>query len=154
MKGVVKLASFFDQELKSGLKDLVITYANNRYELFGRYRIDAANGEVTVLDSRSKERLAFSSLKNAVVYCTLSAGGKYAESRRLQAIDLKLLSLQIDIQVHRNLVRSAESDEAKFIYVNKLREDSYKKRLLTEEINSYINSSKVILEAKLSRNFN
>ena len=154
MKNVGKLISFIDTELKSNMKDLVIAYDKNRYELFGKYRIDSSTTLTKVIDVTSMECNEFSSLKNAVVYCTLTDAGKYAESRRLQFIDLKLSSLQTDIQIHRKILKTSNDAESRCIYTTKLQEDSYKRKLLIEEINTYINSSKMILAAKLNRNFN
>lgn len=154
MKSVSKLATFFDQEIKSGLKDLIITYSNNRYELFGRYRIDIVDGVFKVIDIKHRDKSEFASLKYAVMYCTLANAGKYKESRRLHMLDLKLSSLQVDMAVHKKMIKSASDSEQKCIYTTKLQEDAYQKKLLMVEVNTYINSSKRILESKLHRNFN
>ena len=154
MKSVGKLANFFEQELKTNLKDLIIPYPNNRYELFGRFRIESKDQLFVITDSKTKQSIRLSSLKNAVLYCTLASVGKHMESRRIENLDLKLMSLQVDMAIHKKMLKSAVDDDAKFIYINKLQEAAYRKKILNAEVTGYINSSKRILEFKLSQNFN
>ena len=54
------------------------------------------------------------------------------------------MSLQVDMAIHKKMLKSAVDDDAKFIYINKLQEAAYRKKILNAEVTGYINSSKQI----------
>lgn len=146
---VSKLAKFFDQEIAIA-KKLLIVSNNGVYELFGRFRIEPIDSYFIVIDTSTKERVEFSTLKYAVVWCVLIEGRKFTESRRLEKLDLKLSSLHIDIQANRKILKTSTNAYTKIIHATKLQEDSYKRRNVIREIESFINSSKMLQDKKFS----
>lgn len=153
---VSKLARFFDQELEEAKKFLIVSN-NGVYELFGRFKIEPKKTYFLVTDFKTKETVEFSSLKYAVAWCILLDGEKHVDSRRLHTLDLKLCSLYTDIAVHRKMLKSANDSDAKLLYKIKLQEDSFKKKTVIKEIDTYINNSKTLqgkkFTVKKERNF-
>lgn len=140
MTVVAKLNKFFDIELRSDIKDILITCdKNGRYSLFGEYTIIPNNGYFDVRSQNVREN--FSTIKNAIAYVTLHHAGKYFEAKRMCYLDLSLCSINVDIEVHRNLLKKKIDDNSKLIYTIKIQEDTIKKRNIIKEIQSYINSS-------------
>lgn len=143
MTVVTKLNKFFEEELQSELRDILITKdANGTYSLFGKYSISPSNGYFKV---RSKNLyVEFSTLKNAFAYVTLHNDQKYREANRIQRLDLRLCSVNVELQVHRNILKNTDN---KLLYMIKIQEETIKKRRIVEEIKSYINSS-IRIQAK------
>jgi hypothetical protein len=146
---ISKLAKFFDQELEDAKKILIVSN-NGVYELFGRFMIEPKKSYFLVTDFKTKEAVEFSSLKYAMAWCILLDSNKYVDSRRLHSLDLKLCSLYTDIAVHRKLLKAANDSDAKLLYKIKLQEDSFKRRTVIKEIDTYINNSKTLQGRKFN----
>jgi hypothetical protein len=144
-----KLAKFFDSELKDMMRVMIISGPTG-YELFGRFKIEANDPHYRVSDIQTNEKIELSSLKHAVAWCILSDSGKYHQSRRLHLLDLKLSSLDTDTMIHRKKLKSANTEYDKLLYRIKLQEDFYKKRLVIDEIETYLNNSKILHNAKMN----
>lgn len=144
-----KLAKFFDSELKDIMKVVIISGPTG-YELFGRFKIEINNSYYYVLDIQTNEKIELSSLKHAVAWCILSDSGKYRQSRRLHLLDLKLSSLNVDTMIHRKKFKSANTDYDRLLYKIKLQEDFHKRRLVIDEIGTYLNNSKILHNAKVN----
>lgn len=142
-----KLAKFFDRQI-SDVKNILIVSTQGTYDLFGRFRIENKNLYFLVTDTKTKNTVDFSSLKNAVAWCVLEDEGRYRDSRRLQTLDLKLCSLQTDIEVHRRMIKVSSDSDSKLLYILKLQEDSYKRKIVIQEIETFINTSKTIQAKK------
>mgnify|MGYP001809785450 CR=1 FL=1 len=150
MRTEIKLNQFFEDELKSDLKEVLITKdQTGRYSLFGKYTVvPTKQGWFKVF---SKDiSVEFETIRNAVAWCTLHHAGKMREAKRVQALDLQLASVYTDLLVHRQMLRKHLGRDSRWIYVTKLQEDTRKRKQILNEIKSYINSSKMIQ----NRNFN
>jgi hypothetical protein len=145
---VHKIAKFFDTELTEAMRILIVASPAG-YELFGRFRIESKNTSFYVSDIRCGEKIELSSLKHAVAWCVLADGGKYHQSRRLHILDLKLNSLTIDSAIHRKMLKASITDSDRLLYKIKLQEDYYRKKLVLEEISTYINNSKTLHTVKM-----
>jgi hypothetical protein len=144
----IKLAKFVNEELQTNLKESLITKDSfGQYYLFGEYAIIRSKKYYTV--SCSDKTLLFSSLKTATAWCVLDHAKKYFDANRVEALDLKLCSIAVDIAVHKNMIRNAQKDSEKIISIIKLQEDNYKRKTILNELEVYINSSKKIQD----RNF-
>jgi hypothetical protein len=144
-----KLAKFFDKEIKDVSKMLIVAGPTG-YELFGRFKIEPNDSYFFVSDIQYNEKVELSSLKNAVAWCILADCGKYHQSRRLHFLDLKLISLATDTSMHRKKLKSANTDYDKLLYKIKLQEDYYKRKVVINEIDSYIKNSKNLHEVKMT----
>lgn len=144
-----KLAKFFDTELRDAKKLLIVTMPNG-YELFGRFKIEVQGANFHVLDVRYNEQVKLSSLKYAVAWCILADDGKYNQSRRLHFLDLKLTSLNLDTMIHRKKLRTANTDSERILYKIKLQEDFYRKKMIVNEIETYLQNSKSLHNVKMN----
>ncbi len=153
MSTVGSLIKLFDSELNSSLKEVLVTRnKRGQYTLFNRYLVSPINtGLFGVIDSVTKETLEFSALKHAITWCTLHNSKQWVDARRLQSLDLKLSSINVDIAVHRRILKQSTEHGAKIIFLTKLQEDSYKRRQTIAEITALINSSKRIQDINFSR---
>lgn len=141
-----KLEKFFSEEINQ-LKDIIVLQNedNDSYLLFGRYQIHKnTNGyfevSITTTDSSSE----FNSLKNAVSWCTFDHAKKYREANRIKDLDLRLCSMEIDLAIHKRMAKTAKTTDSKLLYIIKLQEDNLKKKMMLKELNSYINTSKML----------
>ena len=152
MTNITKLAQFFDNELKSDVKNVIITCDRSGvYELFGKYVINQDSLGFKVRGITTGSTLySFSTLKNAVTWCTLQNEGRMSDAGRLYYLDSKICSIEFDIVVHKKMLESA-SEQNRLIYRIKLQEDTYKRRAVLKEINSYINSSKRLQDVRFSK---
>lgn len=155
---VKKLAAFFEETLSDKIKDIIVASGPNAYELYGRFRIHAPDYYTYIVyDNLTRESKEFSALRYAASWCTLVNANKHVESRRLCSLDLKLCSILVDMSIHRKKLKSASKIEARILYSNKLQEDSYKKKIVLQEIQTFINSSKTLqarkFTARNTRNF-
>jgi hypothetical protein len=152
MKNVVKLAKFFDKELSSNIRDVLVTkYQSGEYGLYGKYLVKPTTTgwyKVTVLKNHDVHE--FTSLKNAVTWCTLDNASMVSQAARLYRLDLKLSSLQVDMLVHNRKYRSADNPNAKVIYATKIQEDVFQKREVVNEINSFIHRSMLVQSKNFS----
>lgn len=138
---VSQLSKFFDDELKSNLKNVMITRDQNGvYTLFGKYSIvPNKNGYFKVRSFNLS--VEFATLKNALAFVTLHHAGKYREAGQIETLDLRLCSVNLDLAVHRNILKKKTDFDTRLTYIIKIQEDTLKKRRIIEEIKSYINSS-------------
>lgn len=150
MTNATKLAKFIDSGLNSDIKEILVTKESpNKYTFFGKYTIILnQRGFYSVISAKSMVLKEFSTLKTATAWCVFDHVGKYSEGQRLENLDLKLSSISTDIAVHKNMVRSTDNSDSKLIYVTKLQEDNHRRRVTLQEINFYINSSRVLQEQK------
>ena len=153
MNNAIKLAKFFEEELASSLGEVVLSKDKlGKYLLFGTYLVVPIHGGFyKVLSTKHGVPLEFSSLKNATSWCILHNAGNYHGANRIQTLDLKLCSTNIDLAIHKKLAKVASSAFNKEIYIVKLQEDAYKRRIILQEINNYINTSKKIQESNFRK---
>lgn len=146
----IKLAKFLDNELSSELQEVMFTTDNTgKYYLFGKYVIINVSRLCKVYCLKNEHKLEFLSLKNATAWCILDNAGKYQDARRVETLDLKLSSIDIDIAAHKNKIKSSQSHFISLISLTKLQQDNYKRRMIVSELSNYINNSKQIQD----RNF-
>ena len=150
MTTVAKLNEFFDEELSSGIRDVLITCDRyGRYTLFGEYSITPTKDGYYSVRGRNI-KIEFTTIKNAMAYITLIHAGKRRDAARVERLDLNLCSINVDLAVHRNILRNKVNPEDRLIYIIKIQENSIKRRRIVEEIKSYINSSIQIQEHKFN----
>lgn len=150
MKSVAKLSKFFDKAMRADAKHLLITFADGEYNVFGRFSIKSAGTEYIVDDIVIKQTVVFSTLKNALSWCTLTDCKKYKHSDRLSALELKLLSLELDIAIHKKKLKTTTQDD-RTVCLTKLQEDTYRKKMVLAEIEELIKQSKRLQEDRFHK---
>lgn len=149
--GAYKLADFFSETLADNIKDILIIANNGVYELFGRYRIKRYANSYNVVDVFTRRHMAFSSLKSSVAWCTFDSSGKYICSRRLHYLDLKLSSLDIDIQIHKDRIKNTNVPMKKQLHLVRLQKDIDTRRSVVIEIEKIINTSKELQSERFGK---
>jgi hypothetical protein len=149
MRTVSKLANFFDKAIKVDARQALITGSNGEYTVYGRYYIKPVSNEFLVYDINTKENITLSSLKHAMTWCTLIDCKQHVQAKRLTVLDLKLISIKLDMAIHKKLVKS--SSENRLLYTIKLQEDSYRKKTVLSEITNLINKSKILQEHRFQK---
>lgn len=140
-----KLANFVNVELSSDIQEVIFTTDNSgKYYLFGKYAIIKHKSFYKVCSLHSDNSLIFSSLKNATAWCVFNNAGKHVDARRIESLDLKLCSIDVDIAVHKNKIKNSTSDYITLISITKLQQDNYKRRLILSELTHYIDNCKRI----------
>lgn len=148
----VKFEQFVKRELTDELKSVIVYQENGVYELFGKYIITSTkDGYYKVTMKPFAGEHLFVTIRNAVSWCTFDSARKYYEARRIKELDLRLASIDFDIDIHKRMVKKNGNTEDKWIYIIKLQEDTLKKKLMLTEINSYINTSKTLQAHRFSQ---
>lgn len=144
---ISKIENFFKQEMTPELKDVTVVSQNGEYELFGKYRISMnRQGYYTAIHKQFSEYFGkFSFLKNAVAWCIFHNLNKRYEADTIIKLDRNLSSIEVSIEVHKKLSNNFQLDnEMRWTQLVKLQEDIRKKKELTKQLKSLINSSKRI----------
>jgi hypothetical protein len=140
-----KLENFFYNEMTSDLRKVLFTRDNaGKYYLFNKYIISPEKNYYKVSWLGEKQILIFSHLKTATAWCVLHNVEKYGAAARLLNLELRLFSIDTDIAVHKNKIRTAKTDFVALISMTKLQEDIYKRRIILKELSGCINNSKNI----------
>jgi hypothetical protein len=139
-----KIERFIKKQLDNKKVNQVMMLLNpqGRYILFGKYIIDR-QGEVYQVSIENNDReFTFSSLKTAITWCSFNYRRKIPECKQIEAIDRKLLSLEVDVIQQTNILNNSKDDDKRLIYVTKIEEQLIKKKILTTQLNNFINLSK------------
>jgi hypothetical protein len=143
------------KELSSKINDLLIVReTDGSYFLFGKYKIVVDNlGNHNLLDLYDDSLIHnFLNLKNAVTYCVFDKNKKNSMLARIIELDALLGGLEVVIAQHEKLIKKSTDSGIKSIYLTKLYEEKLKKREMTKEINSYIQTSKYWQTKKYDEN--
>lgn len=148
-----KFEKFLQRELTEALTDvIVLADKDGSYELFGKYSIyPLKNGYFKVRVLETEKTHYFSKVRNAVTWCTFDHIQKSYEAKRIKELDSRLSSIEVDIAVHQRMASLTNDINNKWIYINKYKEDMLKKRMMVNELNSHINTSKTIQTQKFSK---
>jgi hypothetical protein len=93
------------------------------------------------MDNNDKER-TFSTLKTAVTWCVFNERRKTIECKKIEQIDFKLASLEVDILQKTKVLHNTKDENFKHVYFSKIEEDNIKKKILLKQLNRFINISK------------
>lgn len=153
MTNIDKLENFFKRELSGELKDLMfIAHQPGEYELFGKYILSKTPQGFFKAQSKTTDHAKeFSTMRNAVSWCIFENAKKYRESNRLADLDMRISSKEVDIAIHKRLLKIRQNSNERLLYAIKLEEDTIKKKLMVKELESYINTSKNIQTQKFDK---
>lgn len=146
-----RLAQIIEEGIRANSKVFITVSGKDRYELYGRFIVTPKSNKKSYLvrDTKTGEKQEFTTLKNAMAWCTLVNAKQGINIRRMQSLDLKLYSLSNDIANQRRMLKTATSPESKTIHIIKLQEASLKRKLILMELSEVIKTCKVLQE----RNF-
>ncbi len=122
---------------------IIFQDADGTYQLFNKYSINKiASGEFIVGSNTVTKYTTFYNLQNAVAWCIFDVRDKVREASRIAELDYKLSSVDIDILVHSKLFKKSKNTEEKLIYIAKLDDDKLKKKVITDELYTYMSDSR------------
>lgn len=136
--------------LVTQIKDIfIVEEYDGTYNLFGTYIIRPENGLYKVSIPRDPyfTEIDFSSLQYAVTWCVFEKSRKNKENKRVYELDRYIGALDVAIAQHSKLLKKRAIPD-KYIYIAKLAEDKYKKRLALKELSTYTALSKYIQTKK------
>jgi len=129
----------------------IIQGPDGSYFLFNQYSIRKINDCYIVEKDNIAGTKSFNVLKNAVSWCTFDKRNNIYESNRILDLDIRLASVDSEIQVHQKLVKKAKNLEEKLIYLAKLGEEKMERKQISEELAGYVNSSKIWQEKRFNK---
>lgn len=138
-----RIEKFVSQQLLQSLQDIVIYQENDgSYKLFNAYTISKnPQKEYVVTGNTANTNTKFYVLKNAVSWCIFDKRNKMYEARRITELDNKLVSVDVDINIHQNLFKKSKVTDDKLMYLAKLNEDRIKKKNIIRELEGYVTES-------------
>jgi hypothetical protein len=134
------------------LQDVVIFQdTDGTYNLFNKYHIRKKDvNNIVVSLNNGDDVNSFFSMKNAVCWCVLDKIGKYHLANRVIDLDMNLSSVEVHILIHSKLFKKAKKTEDKLIYLAKLNEDKFQKKVMAEELQKYITNSIIWQQKRFS----
>jgi len=132
-----------EAEMKKLSELAIIQGPDGSYYLFSKYSIRKNNGYYVVELDKIAGTKSFNVLKNAVAWCTYDKRNSIYESKRIYDLDNKLSSIDAAILVHQRLAKKSKKLEEKLIYLAKLGEEKLEKKQILEELDGYVETSKI-----------
>ena len=132
-----------EAEMKKLSELSIIQGPDGSYYLFSKYSIRKNNGYYIVELDKIAGTKSFNVLKNAVSWCTFDKRNNIYESNRILELDNKLASIDAAILVHQRLAKKAKKLEEKLIYLAKLGEEKMEKKQILDELDSYVETSRI-----------
>ncbi len=143
-----RVAEFFDKIMDKNIEDVIVSKKDNGYVLFGRFYVSQQKPNwYEVIDVTFNEVVEFSTLKYAIAWASLVNCKQHHLARRLAKLDLKLNSLNLDLQATKHLYRIHEEKE---IYWLKFHDTNYNRKLAQHEINELVHIAKTKQNHKFS----
>lgn len=137
------LTRMLDNQNFSKLTDTVIFQNPDKsVELFGKYKIILVNSMYVATKMHTFTEIAFYSLKNAVTWATLDRRNRVIDAKKVIELDLLLLGTSENLRIHRHLAKNAKTLESTALFATKVTEDEFKKKLILEELEEFINNSR------------
>jgi len=119
---------------------MLLPVDSDKYILFGKYIISKVDNYYSVKNDSIEK--TFNTLKTAITWCVFKEKNKTVECRKIEELDFKLSSLEIDLTQKRKILNNMTDENFKTVYIIKIEEDNIKKSFLLKQLNRFINISK------------
>lgn len=130
---------------------IVFEDGKDSYQLYNEYSIKKTNGRFVMSKFHTFDTVSFSTLRNAVIYTSLDKRNKIADANRVIELDRLQEGANSCIELHQMLAKKAKNLDQHTIYLTKLNEDTLKKTVIDEELNSFAIKSKQWQEQKFAQ---
>ena len=130
-------------ELQSLSSISVFQDKTGTYHLFNKYTINKVNDSYAVELHLVADKKSFYALKTAVAWCTFDKQNKIVDCNRIYDLDKRLSSIDSAIAIQQRLVKNAKDVDYKMIHLAKLGEEKMKRKLASDELDSYVQQSKI-----------
>lgn len=152
-KIINRVTQFLSKELFHKMSDIAIfKNMDGSYELFNKYVINEENDSYRITLKCGSEMHLFSSLKNAVTWCTFDNRNKFSQTNRIEFLDQMIAGAETNIEIHKKLIHKSKDLGNKLIYVAKMSEEQYKRTLMVQEMSSFISESRLWQTRKFAAN--
>lgn len=135
------ITEFMIKELRMNLSETCFfKLKDGSYELFNKFLIKKEENSYRIETSTCVKH--FNYLKNAVTWCILYKRNLLGEMLILEELDMRLVSIELNIKQHLRLCKRAKTLEDKLLFLDKLNEDKLKQISINKELNFFINDAK------------
>lgn len=135
------LKKIFNKDEFDALEESLIITTDDGYSLFGEYLIKAVGNRFLVSKYNTDLTKYFYKLKNAVVWVCMYKQDKVAHANRVAELDMLLEGANTSIELHESLWDKSNDISAKVVYTNKLQEAKMKRKLIIDELASYVSET-------------
>ena len=125
------------KDIANLIKNLIIETDDGEYLLYGLYTIKKSNG-LYVVTIGSDIKNTFNNLKTAVTWATLDSKNNIMLAKRVDTLDKAISGSDFTIDLHKKLYKKTKDIDMKVIYLNKLQDETLKRKKLTNELDTYI----------------
>lgn len=127
------------------LTDIVVYQEEDgSFNLFNQYvirKIDNTHYEVSMITTMTQH--VFTKLRNAVAWCTHDKRNQIMDAKRIIELDRHLDGAQTAIDIYSEMAKKAKNIEYKLIYLAKLTEEKSKKRSFSDEMDDFVEKSRI-----------
>jgi hypothetical protein len=148
------LAKLVDAKTIDALKKTLIFKDGNQYILFQKYIIHHETHGYKIVRMTDDSTYSFTSLKYAVTWVTLDKCDMVYESNRVRYLDMILAGIEVSSLLYDHYLKTVKSMETRFIYSNKLKENSSKKKEITKELDLFATKAKARQMARFNQRNN
>jgi hypothetical protein len=155
-RNVNQILEKLSTDIVADLKDIVIFYVGDDYELFQKYRIKKLEHGYQVTLLRSDTVREFLSLKTAVTWCIYDYYHKIFDANMVSSLEQTLGSLEFKIKVQEKIFKKHKNVEDRVLYQIKIQENIRRKSKILKELNElvqnahYLQRQKYVSKSKLS----
>lgn len=124
----------------NALQDIsIFETSSDNYIVFKKYHIiKKSKTDVDVFLTNGDLVHSFSSIRNAICWCIFDKQGKYVLANRIVTLDKGISNEEVQISVHKKLLKKSMKTEDKLIFLAKLNEDKFRRSAMFKELESYI----------------
>ena len=148
------LAKLVDARTIDALKKTIIFKDGNQYILFQKYVIHHVPHGYKIVRITDDSTYTFTSLKYAVTWVTLDKCDMVYESNRVIYLDMILAGIEASSLLYDTYLKTVKSMETRFLYSNKLRENSSRKKEIMKELDLFAVKAKARQMARFNQSCN
>lgn len=148
------LEKIIDRRTFESLKKTIIVKEGNDYVLFCKYLIQNCGINYQITRLTDDTMYTFSSLKYAVTWATLDRCDMVYEANRVLYLDMLLSGIDLSSKLYDNYLKKRKNIEEKFIYLNKINENNFKKKNVVNELSGLVIKAKNKQLKRFNQNYN
>ena len=128
------------KDIANLIKTVIIEPNDGEYLLYGLYTIRKSD-DLYEVSIGSEIKNSFSNLKTAVTWATLDSKNNIMLSQQVNTLDKAISSTEFSIELYKRLHRRTKDIDMKVVYLNKLQDETLKRKKLTRELDLHISKT-------------
>ena len=128
------------KDIANLIKTVIIEPNDGEYLLYGLYTIRKSD-DLYEVSIGSEVKNIFSNLKTAVTWATLDSKNNIMLSQKVNSLDKAISSTDFSIELYKRLHRRSKDIDMKVVYLNKLQDETLKRKKLTRELELHISKT-------------